>query len=77
MRMARINVYLPDELATEVKEADLNISAITQEALRQSLAARRMNHWLDLLDGAPRHFPNVTHEDVLEAVQASREEFGS
>lgn len=39
MRMARINVYLPDDLADELAEVDgLNVSAVCQRALREELS---------------------------------------
>lgn len=47
MRMARINVYLPDDLAEEAKVAGLNVSALTQQALRRTLTATELNEWLD------------------------------
>jgi post-segregation antitoxin (ccd killing protein) len=74
MRMARVNVYLPDELAAAVKEADLNVSAIAQAALADELAARETNRWLDDLRTLPRI--DVPHEEILEAVRAARDEFG-
>ena len=75
MRMARVNVYLPDELAAAVKAADLNVSAITQAALAEELAIRDTNRWLDELRRLPSL--NISHEEVLEAVWAAREEFGT
>ncbi|MGI8518062.1 MAG: type II toxin-antitoxin system CcdA family antitoxin [Acidimicrobiia bacterium] len=45
--MARINVYLPDDLAEEAKVAGLNVSALTQQALRRTLTATELNEWLD------------------------------
>lgn len=33
--MPKVNIYLPDELAEWVKTVDINVSAITQEALRR------------------------------------------
>ena len=33
----RVNVYLPDSLGELVRSADMNVSAIVQEALRQRL----------------------------------------
>lgn len=33
--MPKLNVYLPEELAEWVKTVDINVSAITQEALRR------------------------------------------
>lgn len=35
--MAKVNVYLPDDLEREVRDAGLSISPICQQALRQSL----------------------------------------
>jgi post-segregation antitoxin (ccd killing protein) len=75
MRMARVNVYLPDELAAAVKEADLNVSAIAQAALADELAARETNRWLDELRRLPSL--DISHAEVLEAVRAAREEFGA
>jgi len=50
MRMARINVYLPDEMAETVKTANLNVSALTQNAIRVALAQGSTNTWLASLD---------------------------
>jgi post-segregation antitoxin (ccd killing protein) len=71
--MARLNVYLPDELALRVKGADLNVSAITQQALEQALAGRATNAWLASLRDLPP--TGVTHEQVIEALDAAREEY--
>lgn len=70
--MARLNVYLPDDLAAQAKEAGLNLSAVTQAAVRQLLAARSTDGWLSTLPrttGSP-----VPHEDALQALDAAREE---
>ena len=70
--MARLNVYLPDELATQAREAGLNLSAVTQAAVRQLLAAQSTDNWLAALPrttGSP-----VSHEDALQALDAAREE---
>lgn len=48
--MARINVYLPDEMAEVVKSANLNVSALTQNAIRIALAQGSTNNWLATLD---------------------------
>jgi post-segregation antitoxin (ccd killing protein) len=72
MRMARVNVYLPDELAREAKEAGLNISGLTQEALRSALAARQSAQWLDGLQALGP--TDVTHEAVLKAVAAAKDD---
>ena len=47
MRMARVNVYLPDDLASEAKSKGLNISKLTQEALKRAIASDKMAAWLD------------------------------
>jgi len=45
--MARINVYVPDDLAAAARSAELNVSAITQDAIRTVLSARSAAEWLD------------------------------
>lgn len=47
MRMARVNVYLPDDLASEAKSKGLNISKLTQEALKRAIDSDKMAAWLD------------------------------
>ncbi len=70
--MARLNVYLPDELAAAAKASGLNLSAVTQEAVRRCLDARSTDAWLATLHPAPRH--RVTHESMVDALDAVREE---
>lgn len=70
--VARLNVYLPDELAAEAREAGLNLSAVTQEGVRRSLAARSTDAWLATLRLPPAH--QVTHASALDALDAVREE---
>ena len=72
MRMARVNVYLPDELARAARAAGLNISRLTQEALSSSLARSETDRWLDGLEGLPR--VNVPHASVIEALDEARED---
>ncbi len=72
MRMARVNVYLPDDLAAAAKEYELNISGITQEALRQRLSAVRVDRWLD---GVTSSRPlGIGHEAIEDAIAAAKEE---
>jgi post-segregation antitoxin (ccd killing protein) len=73
--MARVNVYLPDDLAERARSAGLSISAITQEALRVALSASDTDRWLDHLEGLRSH--DVSHESVIRALDAARDEFGS
>lgn len=75
MCMARVNVYLPDDLVEEVRAAGLNVSNVSQQALRRELAGRRSTDWLDRLETLPRLA--VSHEDALNAVEAARSELGT
>ena len=72
MRMARVNVYLPNDLATEAKAAGLNISSLTQEALREALAAMRTDDWLDSIDSMPS--TGIDHAKVADVVEAAKDE---
>jgi len=67
MRMARVNVYLPDELAREARAAGLNLSGLTQDAVHRALGARRTDAWLDGLIEMKR--TDVDVETVLAAVR--------
>jgi post-segregation antitoxin (ccd killing protein) len=70
MRMARVNVYLPDDLAAAAKAAGLNMSGLTQEAVRGALNARHTEVWLAEVVKLPR--TSVTHDDVVAAVEQAR-----
>jgi len=72
MRMSRINVYLPDDLAEEAKKAGLNISSLTQETIRSSLAARTLGRWQQQVSELPS--PGVSHATVLEAVKSAKDD---
>jgi post-segregation antitoxin (ccd killing protein) len=73
--MARVNVYVPDELAQRARDVGVNISRITQDALRSALAATDTNVWLDRLERLPTH--EVAHERVIRAVDEARDELGA
>ena len=72
MRMARVNVYLPDDLADEVRAADINVSAVSQAALREALAARQVDEWLDEVCRLPS--AGVAPAEVRSAVAAAKDE---
>jgi hypothetical protein len=74
MRMSRINVYLPDDLADAVKRADLNVSAVVQQALRKELARSNMQHWLETLDQLD--WVEVGPAQVRQALDDARDELG-
>jgi post-segregation antitoxin (ccd killing protein) len=73
--MARVNVYLPDELADRARAAGLNISGIAQEALRGALARGETDRWLARIAALPR--AEIPHERVIDALDAAREDFGA
>jgi post-segregation antitoxin (ccd killing protein) len=68
-----LNVYLPDDLAARAKEAGLNLSAVTQEAVRRALAARSTDSWLSIAL-QPVSTSTVTHDRALEAIDEVRDE---
>ena len=67
--MARMNVYLPDDLAERAKEAGLNVSGLTQDVVAAELDRRVLRTWLDALPDLPQ---TVTHDDVISALDGSR-----
>lgn len=75
MRMARVNVYLPDELAQEARAAGLNISRLAQEALSETLTQNATDRWLEDLEEMPR--VNVPHSRVMQALDEAREDFAN
>lgn len=72
MRMSRVNVYLPDDLAAQAKEAGLNISSLTQEAIRASLAALDLRAWQRRV--AELDPTQVDHGAVVDAVREAKDE---
>lgn len=72
--MARLNVYVPDELAARSRAAGLNVSALTQRAIAAALAAAETDRWLDTLDSGSG--PAVTTEEILAALDEARAELG-
>ena len=70
--MARIDVYLPDDLAAAARASDLNVSAITQAAIRSALEAQSVNAWLDSLTTLGS--VTVERERVERAVGGARAE---
>ncbi len=73
--MARLNVYVPDELAARSREAGLNVSALTQQAIARALAAGQTDAWVASL-GRGAAEP-VTTGDVLAALDDVRDDFGA
>ena len=74
MRMARVNVYLPDDLAAAARAADLNISNLTQDAIRQELQQVNIQDWIRAVSRLAT--PRVAHSAVISAVDDARAELG-
>lgn len=72
--MARVNVYLPDDLANEAREARLNVSSVLRDALRRELAGRQTSVWLEQVATLPAS--GVGHDEALAALDAVRAEAG-
>ena len=73
--MARMNIYLPDDLAAKARAAGLNLSALARAAVEAELAKSLTDEWLEqVLVLAPT---SVRHEEAIEALDAAREDFGA
>ena len=71
--MARVNIYLPDELAEEARAAGLNVSAVAQAALRDELKGSQLDAWLARVR---RHRGGgMSHDDVIAALDAVRADY--
>jgi post-segregation antitoxin (ccd killing protein) len=69
--MARLNVYIPDELAEQAKSAKLNISALAQAAIADELQRRATDAWLTSL---PEPRSTVSHRTAMNALDEARAE---
>jgi len=72
--MARLNVYVPDDLAERARARGLNVSALTQAAITAELENSATDAWLDGLDARST---GARHEDALDAIDAARDELGA
>lgn len=73
--MARLNVYVPDDLAASARAAGLNVSALTQEALKQALQGIATDAWLAVLRREVASVVKVRHRDAMAALESARKEF--
>lgn len=70
--MARLNVYVPDELADQARAAQLNVSAVTQQAITTELDRHATDAWLATLP-TPGGLPAAA---VQQALGEARAEMG-
>lgn len=73
--MARLNVYVPDDLAARSRAAGLNVSALTQRAIATELEAAQTDAWLAALPAARQ--PTLSRDDLLRALDQTRDDFGA
>jgi post-segregation antitoxin (ccd killing protein) len=66
-----VNIYLPDDLAAAARAAGINLSALTQEAIRRHLAGWTTDAWLATLDSTSAP---VSHDDAFAALDVVRED---
>lgn len=74
MCMARLNVYVPDDLADRARARGLNVSALTQAAIAAELESGATAEWLAEF---PADLGRVTHDAAMAALDAARDELGS
>lgn len=72
MRMARVNIYLPDDLAEQVRASGINVSGVAQDALRAALAVRAVDEWLE--EVASVESSGIPPDVILDAVRAAKDE---
>ena len=70
--MARVNIYLPDDLAENARAEGLNVSRLCREAVEAALVAARRRAWLMALED--RDPVEIDHGDILDAIRAARDE---
>ncbi|HEY6539245.1 MAG TPA: type II toxin-antitoxin system CcdA family antitoxin [Candidatus Dormibacteraeota bacterium] len=67
VRIPRVNLYLPDDLAAAARPGELNLSSVLQDALRQRLGQRRLEAWLTrLAAGQPAPVGHAAARSALE-----------
>lgn len=68
-----MNVWIPDDLARAAREAELNVSALCQEAIRSELRKRDRGRLADRLMAAlePALAANVSRTSLREALLAA------
>ena len=51
--MTRVNIYLPRDLAENARAAEINVSAVAQEALERELRRRSFVAWVEEVGALP------------------------
>lgn len=65
-------MYLPDDLADQAKDAGLNVSSLTQDAIRSALSASQTEEWLTQVGALS---PTGTgHDAVMTALSEAKDD---
>lgn len=51
--VARVNIYLPDDLAERARAEGINVSGVCREAIEETLRSLRQRAWLAALEDRP------------------------
>jgi len=73
--MARLNVYVPDELAARARDAGLNVSKLTQEAIESELQGSAMRTWIDRVQANPP-LAEISREEMQTIMDDVRDDYG-
>ena len=65
-------MWVPDELAEQARSAGLNVSALTQAAIREELSRHATDAWLATLPASR----GIDREITAAALDEARDEFG-
>jgi hypothetical protein len=66
--MAKVTVYLPDQLAEAVRASTMNLSNVTRVAAERELIQMRVSSWLSRV--AVQRAIDVPYRTALETVRA-------
>lgn len=75
MCMARLNVYVLDEMAVRARKAGLNVSKLTQQAIETELQRSSMRAWMEQVRGNPPP-EEISQAEAQRILDEVRDEFG-
>ena len=73
--MPKVSVYLSDELYREARARELPLSALTQKAVEEALAAAQTDEWVERVRARPRRYDGRI--DITRLMDEVRDEFGA
>ncbi len=65
-------MYLPDDLADQAKDAGLNVSSLTQDAVRSALTTGQTEEWLKRVGKLSP--TGIRHDAVMSAVSEAKDD---